>query len=137
MLFRSDQPITLQDLRKLVQTIDHRYWEWKAEVTREANPTSRIDPRNDPKTGRNPEATPKGKSPEKPKPVLDFVRKLGKDGKLTPQECQRRMDNSLCLFCGKTGHIAKECPKSTAIAAWAHAAVTELQESFIEEAKKD
>ena len=47
------------------------------------------------------------------------------------------MDNSLCLFCGKTRHIAKECPKSTAIAARARAAVMELQESFIEEAKKD
>ena len=132
-----DWPVTLWDLCKLIQTIDHRYWEWKAEVTREANPTSRIDPRNDPKTGKNPEATPKGKSPENPKPVPDFVGKLGKDGKLTPQERQRRMDNSLCLFCGKTGHIAKECPKSMAIAARARATVTELQESFVEEAKKD
>ena len=119
-----ERPITLRDLRKLIQTIDHRYWEWKAEVTREANPTSRIDPRNDPKTGKNPEAMPKGKSPENPQPGPDFVGKLGKHGKLTPQERQRRMDNSLCLFCGKTGHIAKECPKSTAIAARARAAVT-------------
>ena len=132
-----DRPVTLRDLRKLVQTIDHRYWEQKAEVTREANPMSRIDPRNDTKTGKNPEAMPKGKSPENTKPGPDFVGKLGKDGKLTPQERQRRMDNSLCLFCGKTGHIAKECPKSTAIAARAYAAVTELQESFVEEAKKD
>ena len=80
---------------------------------------------------------PKGKSPENPKPIPDFVGKLGRDGKLTPQERQCRMDNSLCLFCGKTGHIAKECPKSMAIAARARAAITELQESFIEEAKKD
>ena len=47
------------------------------------------------------------------------------------------MDNSLCLFCRKMGHIAKECPKSMAIAAWARAAVTELLESFVEEAKKE
>ena len=104
---------------------------------REANPTSRVDPRNDPKTGKNPEAMPKGKSLENPKPGPDLVGKLGKDRKLTPQECQHRMDNSLCLFCGKTGHIAKECPKSTTIAARARAAVTELQESFVEEAKTD
>ena len=76
-------------------------------------------------------------APETPKPGPDLVGKLGKDGKLTPQECQRCMDNSLCLFCGKTGHIAKECPKLTAVAAQACATVTELQESFIEEAKKD
>ena len=132
-----DQPITLQDLRKLIQAIDHQYWERKAEVTREANPMSRVDPRNDPKTGKTPEAVPKGKAPEKLKPDPNLTRKLGKDGKLTPQERQRHMDNSLCLFCRKTGHIAKECPKLMAIAAWARAAVTELPESFVEEAKKE
>ena len=37
-----NRPVTLRDLCKLIQTIDHRYWERKAEVTREANPMSRI-----------------------------------------------------------------------------------------------
>ena len=132
-----DRPVMLLDLRKLVQAINYRYWERKAEITREANPMSKVDPKGDLKIARNPEAAPKGKAPETPKSSPDLTRKLGKDGKLTPQERQRRMDNSLCLFCGKTGHIAKECPKSMAIAARAHAAVTELQESFVEEAKKD
>jgi Retrotransposon gag protein/Zinc knuckle len=132
-----DRPVTLLGLRKLVQAIDYRYWERKAEITREANPTSKVDHKVDPKVARNPEAAPKGKAPENPKSGPDLTGKLGKDGKLTPQERQRRMDNSLCLFCGKTGHIAKECPKSTAIAARARAAVAELQESSIEEAKKD
>ena len=98
---------------------------------------SRVNPKNDPKTAKNPKAMPKGKAPENPKPSPDLTGKLGKDGKLTLQECQCHMDNSLCLFCGKTGHIAKEGPKSSAIAAQAHATVTELQESFVEEAKKD
>ena len=132
-----DQPITLQDLHKLIQAIDHHYWEWKAEVTCEANPMSRVDPRNDLKTGKNLKAAPKGKAPENLKPSPDLTRKLGKDGKLTPLEHQCHMDNSLCLFCGNTGHIAKECLKSLAIAARARTAVTELQESFMEEAKKD
>ena len=130
-------PVTLQDLSKLVQAIDHCYWERKAEVTHEANSVSRVDPRYDLKTSKNPEAAPKGKALENPKPSPDLTGKLGKDGKLTPQECQHRMDNSLCLFCGKTGHIAKECPKSLAIAARARTAITELPESFMEEAKKD
>ena len=108
-----------------------------AEITRKANPTSKGDPKGDPKIPRNPEPTPKGKAPENPKSGPDLTGKLGKDGKLTPQERQRCMDNSLCLFCGKTGHIAKECPKSTAITAWAHATITELQESFVKEAKKN
>ena len=132
-----DRPITLLDLRKLVQAIDYHYWEQKAEITREANPMSKGDPKGDLKIARNHEATPKGKALENLKSGPDLTRKLGKDGKLTPQERQCRMGNSLCLFCGKTGHIAKECPKSTAIAAQAHAAVMELQKSFIEEAKKD
>ena len=96
-----------------------------------------MTPRNNLKTGKTPEAAPKGKVLEKPKPNPDLTRKLGKDRKLTPQERQHRMDNSLCLFCGKTGNTAKECPKLTAIAAQARAAITELQESFMEEAKKD
>lgn len=36
--------------------------------------------------------------------------KLGNDGKLTQEECQHRIDNKLCLFCGGPGHIAKDCP---------------------------
>ena len=59
----------------------------------EANLTSKVDPKGDPKVARNPEAASKGKALENPKPGLDLPRKLGKDGKLTPQEHQRRMDN--------------------------------------------
>jgi len=33
-------------------------------------------------------------------------------GKLTPQERQHHMANNLCLYCGKTGHIATKCPIS-------------------------
>ena len=39
--------------------------------------------------------------------------KLGQDGKLTPEERQRRFDNNLCLFCGIGGHKANECRKRT------------------------
>jgi len=31
-------------------------------------------------------------------------------GKLTPQERKHRMDHNLCLYCGKEGHKALECP---------------------------
>ena len=136
-----DQPITLLDLHKLVQAINYHYWTQKAEIMREANPTSKVDPKGDPKAGRNPKTMPmpKGKAPEnlKPSPESDMTRKLGKDGKLTLQEHRHLMDNSLCLFCGKARHITKEYPKSSAIAAQACTAVAELHESFMEEVKKD
>ncbi|RDX48980.1 hypothetical protein OH76DRAFT_1483472, partial [Lentinus brumalis] len=55
-------------------------------------------------------ATPK--TPAKTaKPYAD---KLGKDGKLTPEERQRRFAANLCLFCGGPGHTADACPKKTA-----------------------
>jgi len=34
---------------------------------------------------------------------------LGPDSKLKPEERQRRMDNNLCLRCGKSGHIVPNC----------------------------
>ena len=83
-----DRPVTLLDLRKLIQAIDYRYWEQKAEITCEANLTSKVDPKGDLKIARNPKATPKGKAPENPKSGLHLTGKLGKDGKLTPQERQ-------------------------------------------------
>ena len=52
----------------------------------------------------------------------DLSDKLGKDGKLTSQERQRRFDNNLCMFCGRSGHVAKECPKSSSSSAKARAA---------------
>ena len=83
-----DWPVTLRDLHKLVQAINHCYREQKAEVAREANLASKVDPRNDPKTSKNPEAAPKGKALENPKPGPNLTGKLGKDRKLTPQEHQ-------------------------------------------------
>jgi hypothetical protein len=53
------------------------------------------------------------KSKSVPNPLSD---KLGKDGKLTPQERQRRFDNNLCMFCGGTGHTASNCSKSSSSA---------------------
>jgi hypothetical protein len=34
---------------------------------------------------------------------------LGPDGKLKPEERQRRMDNKLCLRCGGAGHVVSDC----------------------------
>ena len=84
----------------------------------------------------------KGKSSE-PKKTLtpNLFSKLGKDGKLTPQERQHRLDENLCLFCGTPDHRAANCNKATA-AAKAHAskttpATTESTSKHCSEVKKD
>ncbi|KAF8329746.1 uncharacterized protein EI90DRAFT_3125009 [Cantharellus anzutake] len=56
------------------------------------------------------------KDPKKSKgkqPDSDLSSKLDKSGKLTKEECHHHFENNLCLFCGCSGHVAKECPKSS------------------------
>jgi hypothetical protein len=38
---------------------------------------------------------------------------LGADGKLKPEERQRRLDHGLCLCCGEPGHMVSDCPRNT------------------------
>ena len=46
----------------------------------------------------------------------DLTEMLGKDGKLTAEECKRRFDQNLCMFCGILGHKTAECRKAAAAA---------------------
>ena len=49
-----------------------------------------------------------------PNPVPALAPKLRKDSRLTQEERQCCMDNNLCLFCSKPGHIATNCSKAAA-----------------------
>ena len=82
---------------------------------------------NLPKSGQSgtPRNTPAPTTPSIPKLTSTLTPKLGKDGRLTQEERQCHMDNNLCLFCGKPGHIAKEYLKATSAATKAHAATVE------------
>ena len=60
----------------------------------------------------------KGSSKNKPKNLISD--KLGKNGKLTGEECKHCMKEGLCLYCSEKGHVAHGCPRSAA--AKAHAA---------------
>jgi hypothetical protein len=136
-----DNPRTLDELHDLMQKIDQRYWEHQGKITREtrvapttkakSDKSARVAPNNDwrqdqnsgnSNSNMNAQSPGKGKEKEKPKGNLsqgqpkkpNLTEKLGKDGKLTQQECQCRQDNNLSLFCGQAEHRVHECPRSTA-----------------------
>ena len=151
---RIGKPTNLKALRTLARTVDARHWARQEEISREnraANPArkdksaNKSDKKADSKgesskpSGGNPnnnagkssdrnqksDRPTNSASPKKP----DLSNKLGKDGKLTPEERKRRFENNLCLFCGGSGHTAKECPKSSSSAAKAKARGTRVEKS--------
>ncbi|CDO74368.1 hypothetical protein BN946_scf184355.g16 [Trametes cinnabarina] len=142
------KPDSLEELRNLAQSLDHRYWECKAEQARESSGGSKLSSgtsgkstlesksssssRPSQSSGSTPSAsssatprtssgTPKTPSKQATKPYAD---KLGKDGKLTQEECQCRFANNLCLFCRGSGHVSAVCPKKTNTPAKGRAAQT-------------
>ncbi|KIN95080.1 hypothetical protein M404DRAFT_34466 [Pisolithus tinctorius Marx 270] len=143
------KPQTLHKLCHLAQEIDACYWECKEEVQRASkhqgssnssnNKSSSSGNNNQPKPGQDKSKTGNnnnsGSSPKlasskpgnnnnsnssKPEPS-----KLGKDGKLTPEECKRHIDRNLCMFCRGCSHFADKCPKKAGKAKACTAATTE------------
>ncbi|KAF8221215.1 hypothetical protein L208DRAFT_1329495, partial [Tricholoma matsutake] len=62
------------------------------------------------------------------KPKLSISDKLGKNGKLTGEERERRMRERLCLYCSEEGHVAGNCLKSKAAKAHASTVVPETMD---------
>ncbi|KIO00523.1 hypothetical protein M404DRAFT_29439 [Pisolithus tinctorius Marx 270] len=144
--FYSGLPDWIKDeLHHLAQETDVCYWECKEEVQWASkhqgssnsgnNKSGGSNNNNQPKTGQeignnnnNSGSSPKlasskpgnsnSSNSSKPEPS-----KLGKDGKLTPEECKCRIEGNLCMFCGGPGHRADKCPKK-ARKAKAHAMAT-------------
>jgi hypothetical protein len=50
----------------------------------------------------------------KPYKKPNLTDKVGKDGKLTPEEHKHCLDSNLCLFCSTFGHKVNECRKREA-----------------------
>jgi len=155
-----DKLNTLSGLWKLVQAIDAQYWEWCGEVSHKthASGTSRnkTEQKSDSSNSDNKSGKCSSQSKQKnnnsgstqskcstseqkksttPHPSL----KLGKDRKLTPQERQRCLTTNFAFFCGTSGHITKDCTKSTSASSKARASKTDQEKSVStnSDSKKD
>jgi Zinc knuckle len=134
------KPSTLDAMKLLAHSIDARYWERHREKSRSDKSKSDKPDKPDNKPDNPPKSDKKGDKPKKGKTDSDSGKqssasgssshseKLGKDGKLTSQERQRRFDNNLCMFCGGVGHVAKDCPKSTSSASKAKGRAVQAKE---------
>ena len=126
------KPRTLNDFHTLAQTIDARYWECKSEISCQTKNSSAPSTSNSKSSasssnskGKSKEKDNKGKSSDNrnkspasssgasKSTTSNAPSHLRKDGKLTEEEHQQRIQDKLCMFCGQPGHMAKDCPKST------------------------
>jgi hypothetical protein len=146
------KPVTLEDMKHLAHSIDSRHWERLREKSRagrnKSDHSDKTDSKNNKSDDKGKSSTSgnnnnnqsknnnNNKSNNKPAKSAStsgnsasIADKLGKDGKLAQDERQRRFDNNLCLYCGGTGHTAKNCPKSTSSASKAKARAAQARTS--------
>jgi hypothetical protein len=120
-LVRIGRPNTLAELQNAIQILDQRYWERQNEISRE----KRIAPPSNATPGRSDKTTPTRNSappPSSSSPASknssrappNVTEKLGPDGRLKKEERDYRFANKLCLFCGKAGHVLRDCRKRLA-----------------------
>jgi hypothetical protein len=147
------KPATLEAMRLLAHSIDSRHWKRLREKSRagknkadgKPDKSDKSDDKKNPASGKDDSNSRKGKNKQNNKPgktpstsgnSASISDKLGKDGKLTPAERQRRFDNNLCLFCGGVGHGAKDCPKSSSSASKAKARAAQVKDKETPDPKK-
>ena len=138
------KPSTLTELKTLAHSIDARHWERLREKSRsdksnQSNNKSDKKPQSSgsqtPSQSNKPQQNKQGSSSssnDKSNKSSGNSAKsaisdgLTKDGKLTQQERQRRMDSNLCLYCGGVGHKADVCNKRNSSAAKAKGRVAKV-----------
>ena len=140
------KPQSQIDMHHLAHKVDACYWERKEEVQCASKQQATSSPSHKSSSGSsNNNATLSKTGQDKPKSgspssnnnsllskasllTTPVNSKLGKDGKLMPEERKRCQDNNLCMFCEGAGHFADKCSKKTK-AAKAHVAAAESSES--------
>ena len=131
----SGKPTTLNGLRTRAQALDLRYWERKDEErpheasssrTPAATSTSYSSSKSSGTQSKSaPRASTPGASTSKTKkPNLSNV--LGPDGKLLPEEKERRKKQNLCLICASKDHFSDKCPARKTPAKARAAAIEEV-----------
>jgi len=113
-LSRVGKPNSLAAMITQSQTIDGRIYERRLEKAGKDNSAFRTN--NKPNTSK-PKQYPKNYYGPMPMDLDQAQRKKSypnkgkfqKRGKLTQKERDDRIKNKLCLYCGKPGHVAKEC----------------------------
>ena len=131
------RPHNLEALRTRAQELDLRYWERKDEDRATApssgnsnakatsskpyggNATASTSQPSRPSSSRSRlssrASTPSASSLSAPAPKFkkaDIASLLGPDGKLLPEERERRRKNNLCMICGSKHHFADKCPSN-------------------------
>ena len=131
------KPTSFQDMYALAMTIDHCYWERDREHYHARQAEKEALKSHSQKQGKastpgsvtasqnkaNPSpAALSAKNPSKPSlspapkkqpntPRMDLFSKLASNGKLTSDECKKRLKNNLCLYCSAGDHKLDSCPK--------------------------
>ena len=107
-----------------MQVLDQRYWERQAEISRNKRASSNTAPTRADKPkqpNNNNSSCPAASSSQTPaqskpssssKPKNPNADKLGKNGKLTPEERDHRFKLQLCLFCSNAGNKVTDCPNA-------------------------
>jgi hypothetical protein len=100
LLGLSPQPTTMAVLVEKTRLFDNVYHAYKQTRT----------PRNDSR-GKNARAI---TTEERPSTSINYANLEAAEGKITPEEKQRRFKENLCLYCGRPNHRAKDCRKKLA-----------------------
>lgn len=115
----------LDDLIIAVTEHDRRYWDRQSEISKEtkssgsgsgATPANSSGQAKSNQRSKTPSGTSNPSTSSTPQKSSSSPAKkpehLGSDGKLKADEKERRIKAGLCLYCGGSGHIRKDCPKA-------------------------
>ena len=139
------KPANLPKIKTLVHAIDSHHWERLRKKSCSDKPAPNKDNKSQQKSEKKPETSSSNSTKQNPsastssnnnKPstsLTSISNKLGKDGKLSTEECQRCFDNNLCLYCGGTGHKTTDCKKVAASTSKAKACAAAVKEKEKEE----